>query len=103
MTLTIKAHERATKTYWRIADHYGGDLPAPYPVFYSDPDDGFGYWDTDCIWINFAWSTWEEIVGTMIHEYQHHIQPADMDEDEAEAEADEVAARDLHLFLGDDS
>ena len=95
MHLTTEHWTTANDIYDRITTHYGvpawhdGDVPEL--VCFYDPEDCYGYWDEGRIWINFGCcETWEDVVGTMIHEWVHAWQ---------ELEADAVAKRDLHLFM----
>jgi len=105
MHLTYDLWTDAFELYDRIVEHYG--VPVwwdiePDLICYYDPMEPYYGWHTlDEIGVNFAiCDDWADVVGTLIHEYHHHMQdPKRGDEPEYEAEAVEITMRDLHLFL----
>jgi len=104
MNLTTANWTRAQGYYQRITRHYGAGpyyLATPELVIFHDPADGFGYWEPDLVWLNFAaCESWHDVVSTLIHEFWHHHQGPERTDTEAyESEANAVAARDVGLFL----
>ena len=105
MLLTVDVWCQAHEVFDGIVEHYGASVfhdDDPELVLYYDPaDDSFGWHEDDRIGVNFAvCETWPEVVGTLIHEFWHHLQdPHRQDEADYEAEAEAVAADDLDMFL----
>ena len=105
MNLTYDLVNEISELYERIVDHYGVPMwwdVEPDLICYHDPEDNVYGWHTlSEIGLNLAiCEGWADVVGTLIHEYHHHMQdPEAWDVDEYEREAEEVTLRDLHLFL----
>jgi len=105
MYLTYDLMGQINELYERIVEHYGVPLwwdDEPDLCLYYDPTENLYGWHTlGEIGVNLATcETWADIVGTLIHEYWHHMQkPNRKDQREYEAEASMVTKRDLHLFL----
>lgn len=112
MNLTFERLLRAHAVYDRIVEHYGRsphhDWRPPLYVIH-DPrflwqrkrrKPRFGSYGWEIV-VNFArCRTWADVVGTLVHEVQHHHQDPERKDTKAyEAEADAVVARDLHLFM----
>ena len=106
MHLTYDLWCETHELYQRIVDHYGVPVwwdVEPDLILYHDPDDGmYGWHEYGEIGVNYATcEDWSDVVGTLIHEYQHHHQdPERNDVKEYEREAQSISERDLHLFMG---
>ena len=110
MRLTWKLEGLTRKLWWKIAAFYGPSVDwgyLPYLSIYCDKkDDDCGWWwhkPPVVCGVNVAnCDSLQDIVETMIEEYQHHLQdPERTDEEEYEAEAKAVAKRDAWMFLGE--
>jgi hypothetical protein len=95
---------RIRKTFQEIVRFYGSSKYRPDPdlVVFSDPRSKYFGWQTSDppqVVINVGGATWREIVGTLVHEYVHHLQdPSDWESD-YEGEAERIEERDLYKFL----
>lgn len=105
MYLTSEDHAWIGKIFKKIRKHYGKPKWEKKPLtlipFYDPRYRAFAWYQYPRMGINFwACSFRIEVVGSLIHEYHHHLQDPDReDEDLYELEANYIAARDLHLFL----
>ena len=101
--------EGLTRNLWReIAYQYGVSLYWGYVphlcIYHDKKDDHCGWWwhvPPVVCGVNVAnCDSMQDIVETMIEEYQHHLQDLERtDEEQYEAEAKAVAKRDAWMFL----
>lgn len=105
MRLTYGAHERVRALWRRIVGHYGPSKYHRWPprlVVIHDPrSDCYGWqWGPPSeVVLNLAHCTgWLDVSGTLIDEYQHHLQDPDDWTVGYEEAAAAVAARDARLF-----
>lgn len=106
MNLTYGRWVAAQDYYAKVVSHYGpSNHFGPYePVLalIHDPHmTEYGGWNPEYIYVNFAkCRNMRHLVGTLIHEYWHHLQDPAWDDAAAyEAEAIAVAKADMGLFI----
>ena len=104
MILTVDLWLKIERKYWDIKMFYGcskySSWFTPRLIIYSDPEGDWGWYRGYDLAVNVADASWEEIVGTLIHEYWHYLQdPTDWTYPQYEDEAIAVAENDLYLFL----
>ena len=90
------------ETYETIKEYYGKSTYCPdYPklVVFHCEDSAYGYQEPGYIYINLVASE-EEIIGTLIHEYQHYLQDPDDWSYDYEEEPTIRATEDLDVFMG---
>lgn len=117
MKLTYNRIKQLNSIFDNIVNHYGfsrysNDLP-DLIIIHDDKDGSMGTFEDESeeIVLNlFNCRTVKDAVGTMIHEYCHYLQPRNgwydryarkykYSEHPYEIQANEMADRDLHLFI----